>query len=139
MSSLTHTSSIGNFAKARLIAYWIVTAMTVFELIYGALWDLNVINQGYVYQILRHLGYPIYLATILAASKLAAAAVIIIPGFRLLKEWAYAGVTILFMGAFISHLVVGDGLDKSVWPLLFGVLTLSSWALRPQNRRLAIN
>ncbi|QHT69232.1 DoxX family protein [Rhodocytophaga rosea] len=136
MSSLTHSPALGNYLKARVIAYWLVTAFIVFELIYGALWDFNVLNQGYVYEILRHLGYPLYLATILAVSKVAAAVVISIPGFRLLKEWAYAGVTVLFMGAFISHLAVGDGLDKSIWSLLFGVLTLISWALRPQNRRL---
>jgi hypothetical protein len=139
MSSITHSPSLGNYLKARIIAYWLVTAFIVFELIYGALWDFNLLNQGYVYEILNHLGYPLYLATILAVSKVAAAAVISIPGFRLLKEWAYAGVTVLFMGAFISHLSVGDGLDKSIWSLLFGVLTLLSWALRPQNRKLIHN
>ncbi|GAB2576909.1 DoxX family protein [Spirosoma areae] len=124
-------------AKAKSIAYWIITAFLTFELIYGALWDFNVLNQGYVYNILTHLGYPIYLGTILGVCKLIAALIILIPGFLLLKEWVYAGVVILFAGAFMSHLVVEDGPGQSVWSLLFGVLAVCSWVLRPDNRRIA--
>ncbi len=59
------------------------------------------------------------------------------PGFLLLKEWAYAGVVSLFIGGFVSHLLVGDGLDQFVWALLFGIIATGSWALRPANRRIA--
>lgn len=126
-------------SKARLIVYWVITAFITFELIYGAGWDFNLLNKGYIDTILSHLGYPLYLGAILGACKLAAAIVILMPGFLLLKEWAYAGVVILFMGGFMSHVVVGDGLGQSVWSLLFGVLAIGSWALRPANRRIALN
>ena len=122
--------------RSRRIAYWVVTALISFELVYGALWDFNLLNKGYVYGILEHLGYPLYLGAVLGVCKLAAVVVILLPRFLLLKEWAYAGLTILFTSAFISHVVVGDNLDQSVWSLIFGLLVIGSWALRPANRRI---
>jgi hypothetical protein len=130
MVSVTDNSPAHHPAKARIIGYWAVTALVAFELVYGALWDFNVLNRGYVYTVLRHLGYPLYLAGILGACKLAAAAVIVTPGLPRLKEWAYAGVVILFAGAFVSHLSVGDAPGQSIWSLLFAVLTLASWRLQ---------
>ena len=132
MLSLTHPSPTLTHSRARVIGYWAVTGFIVFELVYGALWDFNVLNQGYVYTVLRHLGYPLYLAGVLGACKLAAAAVIVTPGLGLLKEWAYAGVVILFAGAFVSHLAVGDGPGQFIWSFLFAVLTGLSWRLRLQ-------
>jgi hypothetical protein len=132
LSPRTRTSS-----KTRIVAYWIVTAFITFELVYGALWDFNLLNEGYVHGVLKHLGYPLYLGPILGTCKLAAAVVILLPEFRLLKEWAYAGVVILFAGGFVSHLLVGDSLGEFIWSSLFGVLAIGSWALRPDNRRIA--
>lgn len=122
--------------RARRIAYWIVTGLISFELVQGAGWDFNLLNQGYINGILKHLGYPLYLGPILGACKLLAVVIILVPGLLLLKEWAYAGLTILFVGAFVSHVVTGDGLEQSIWSLLFGLLVLGSWALRPANRRI---
>ena len=122
--------------RAKRVAFWIVTALISFELVYGALWDFNLLNKGYIYGILEHLGYPLYLGAMLGVCKLAAVVVILLPGFLMLKEWAYAGLTILFTGAFVSHVVVGDNLGQSVWSLMFGILVVGSWALRPANRRI---
>ncbi len=132
MLSLTNPSPTQTHSKARIIGYWAVTGLIAFELVYGALWDFNVLNQGYVYTVLRHLGYPLYLAGVLGACKLAAAAVILLPGLPLLKEWAYAGIVILFAGAFVSHLAVGDAPGQYIWSLLFALLALASWRLRLQ-------
>lgn len=123
-------------SRGRRIGYWIITALISFELVQGSLWDFNVLNQGYINGILEHLGYPLYLGPILGACKLLAVVVILVPGWLRLKEWAYAGLTILFTGAFVSHEVVGDALGQSVWSLLFGLLVMGSWALRPANRRI---
>lgn len=124
-------------SRTRRIAYWVVTALIGFELVHGALWDFNVLNQGYINGILEHLGYPMYLGPILGVCKLMAVTIILVPGLLLLKEWAYSGLTILFTGAFVSHEVVGDALVQSIWSLLFGLLVIGSWALRPANRRIA--
>ncbi|PSR56469.1 hypothetical protein AHMF7605_24715 [Adhaeribacter arboris] len=129
MTTFINNPSLPNYSKARVISYWLVTAFLGFELFYGALWDFNLLNKGYVHTILNHLGYPLYLANILAVSKVAAAIIILAPGFRILKEWAYAGVVILFLGGFVSHLIVGDGPGQFIWSLLFGLLALVSWKL----------
>jgi hypothetical protein len=133
MLSLTSPSPTHTHSKARVIGYWAVTGFIGFELVYGALWDFNVLNQEYVYTVLRHLGYPLYLSGVLGACKLVGAAVIVTPGLGLLKEWAYAGVVILFAGAFVSHLAVGDGPGQFIWSLLFAGLTLLSRRLRLQQ------
>ena len=132
--SSTNGSTPAN--RAKRIAYWVVTALISFELIYGALWDFNVLNKGYIYGILEHLGYPLYLGAMLGVCKVVAVLVILLPGLLLLKEWAYAGLTILFAGAFVSHVVVGDTLGQSIWSLMFGFLVIGSWLLRPANRRI---
>ena len=40
---------------------------------------------------ITHLGYPIYLLTILGVWKILGVVAVLIPKFPLLKEWAYAG------------------------------------------------
>jgi len=59
-----------------------------------------------------------------------------VPGFPRLKEWAYAGFFFAMSGAVYSHLAVGDGLTAILPALLLTVLTLVSWYLRPEGRRL---
>jgi uncharacterized membrane protein YphA (DoxX/SURF4 family) len=122
--------------KLKTVFFWIFTALLSFELVYGALWDFNVLNKGYVYDILRHLGYPLYLAVILGVMKLVAAVVILLPGFPLQKEWTYTGVVILFAGAFASHQFAGDSIGKSGFALGFAIIGILSWILRPAGRRL---
>ena len=139
MQSPTQSRSLRILSKAKIISYWIVTGLITFELIYGALWDFNLLNQGYVFNVLTHLGYPLYLAPILAVAKIAAAIAINLPRFYLLKEWAYAGVIILFGGAFLSHLIAGDGADQFIWSLIFGLIALASYVLRPAGRRLSVS
>ena len=120
----------------RTIAYWTFTAIAAAEMVAGSMWDL--LGTEYVRAVLTHLGYPLYLLFVLGAWKLPCAATILVPGFPRLKEWAYAGAVFNYSGAVISHLSVGDGADKWVWPLIFAAFTLASWALRPADRQLAL-
>ncbi|MEJ7646812.1 MAG: DoxX family protein [Chryseolinea sp.] len=123
--------------KIKIVSFWILTLLLCFELVYGALWDFNVVNKNYAYEVLNHLGYPLYIALILGWCKLLATIVIILPGLPLQKEWAYAGVVILFGGAFVSHLLSGDTIGASSFALGFGILSVLSWLLRPSSRRIA--
>lgn len=127
--------------KIKIVLYWIFTVLTVFELIYGAMWDFNLLNKDFVKSVFQHLNYPHYFATILGIAKIPAAIVIVIPGFLILKEWAYAGTLYIFLGAFVSHLAVHDeeGFEGLLWPpLIFGIFTFLSWWLRPQSRKVKI-
>ncbi|GAA4299687.1 DoxX family protein [Compostibacter hankyongensis] len=123
---------MGKPFKIKHIAFWIVTALLVFELIDGALWDFNILNKGAVQGVLSRLGYPAYLAFILGSAKIPAAVAISLPRLKWLKEWAYAGLVFLFTGATVSHIVVKD-YASVVFPLIFLLFTLLSWRLRPDG------
>jgi uncharacterized membrane protein len=69
-------------------------------------------------------------------SLLLCAAAIIVPRFGLIKEWAYAGAFFNYSSAVYSHVMVGDGPNKWMAPLVYTVLTTMSWVLRPPERRL---
>lgn len=67
-----------------------------------------------------HLGYPTYLLPFIGVAKILAVLTILIPGFSALKEWAYAGLVFDLVGAWYSHIAVGD--LASVW--IFAVIAL---------------
>jgi hypothetical protein len=121
-------------SRIRLIVFWATTFAIVAELVAGSVWNLVPID--WVEAQLRHLGYPGFFAYILGAWQVAAAVAIIVPGFPLIKEWAYVGGFFLWSGAAASHLTVGDG--PSMWgpPLGFAMCAIVSWVLRPADRRL---
>jgi hypothetical protein len=120
--------------RARSVAYWAFTVLIAFEMAAGAFWDL--LRIEFVRVVFAHLGYPVYLLSILGVLKLPCAAALLAPGFPRLKEWAYAGGFFLYCGAAGSHLLAGDGPDKWVGPAVFGAFTMISYTLRPDDRRL---
>jgi len=120
--------------RGRIITYWVVTAIIVLESLGGGLADILKV-PAYV-NILEHLGYPAYFAFILGTGKLLAAIAILVSGYPLLKEWAYAGLTIQFLGAIVSHIIVGDPVSGLIAPFIFLCFVVSSWFLRPPSRRI---
>lgn len=113
--------------------YWIVTAIVVSECAVGGTMDL--FRMAPFYPMLRELGYPSYLATILGTAKVAAAIVLLSPRLPRLKEWAYAGVVINMTGAAASS-AAAHRPGGMIAPAAFCALTLASWATRPAARRL---
>jgi hypothetical protein len=120
--------------RARLIAYWIVTALIALEMALGGVWDL--LRTPYVRAIVDHIHYPEYVLIILGAWKVAGAIAILIPGYALVKEWAYAGGFFVYTGAVASHVLAGDGPDHWAAPAVFALMLVASWWLRPPTRRL---
>jgi len=80
--------------------------------------------------------FPPYFMTILGVCYVSAGVVLLAPRLPLVKEWAYAGLMFVYAGATASHLWVGDDATTLVGPLILVGLTIASWALRPQRRRL---
>lgn len=123
--------------KIDKISYWIAT-----------LWlALGMTSTGIV-QLLQskdevanfnHLGYPLYLLTLLGIWKLLGVVAILIPKFPLLKEWAYAGFFFAMSGAIFSHIATGNPLGKILPALLLLVLTAASWYFRPADRRIRLS
>jgi uncharacterized membrane protein YphA (DoxX/SURF4 family) len=85
---------------------------------------------------MTHLGYPAYFMTILGFWKVLGGAAILLPGFPLLKEWAYAGMIFDLAGASASHVASGDVAFHILTPLVLAVLVVASWALRSEGRKL---
>ncbi len=113
---------------ARVLAGAVATVLVVGEMGIGGVWDL--LRIPYARETVTRLGYPTYVLVILGACKLPAAVALMVPGFRLIKEWAYAGAFIAYAVPAISHLAVGDDLGTALVPSLFAALVLVSRMLR---------
>ncbi len=122
--------------KAKKIAYWVATLWLSLGMMSSAIVQLIRVPEGV--QGVTHLGYPEYLLTILGTWKILGVAAILAPGFKRLKEWAYAGFFFVASGAMISHLIMRDPFGDVFPSVLLLVLTLISWYLRPESRRLAL-
>ncbi len=117
------------------LPYWITTALFAFALTGSGL--MTVTQQPPMVAAYTHLGYPLYFMTILGVSKLVGVAILLAPGLPRLKEWAYAGFAINMSAAVVSHLASGDPVGQATAPVVLLSLALSSWWLRPENRKLA--
>jgi uncharacterized membrane protein YphA (DoxX/SURF4 family) len=120
--------------RTRAIVYWVATALLVFELVLGGIWD--VLRVPHVRVVIERLGYPVYFLVILGVWKLLGSVALVIPCFPRLKEWAYAGVVFNLTGALVSHVASGDIEPGPMSYLVVMVgITATSWSLRPPSRR----
>jgi uncharacterized membrane protein YphA (DoxX/SURF4 family) len=94
-------------------------------------------GQGGV-EMIKHLGYPAYLLTLLGIWKILGVVAVLVPKFPLLKEWAYAGFFFAMSGAIFSHIASGDPVSKIFPALLLLTLTVVSWYFRPANRKVIL-
>jgi len=119
--------------KAKTMGYWVTTGLLVFCMTGGIfeLLGLKTTMEG-----IMRLGYPSYIIPALGLGKVLAIFAILWPGFPRLKEWAYAGIFFNMMGAFVSHVARNDAAWSIVVAVTVAAITLASWALRPQDRRL---
>lgn len=124
-------------SKKNKIIYWIATLWLALGMVSTGIVQLIPLKEET--EMIEHLGYPLYLLTLLGVWKLLGVIAILIPKFGLLKEWAYAGFFFAMSGAVISHLAVGDGFSALFGPTLLIVLTVISWYYRPENRKCTSN
>jgi hypothetical protein len=105
--------------------YWIVTGLMAAFMLMASIPDILRIPQAV--DLFTHLGYPTYLLPFLGIAKTLAVIAILAPGVRWLKEWAYAGLVFDLIGAFYSHLSVGD--PPSAWgaPVIALSLVIGSY------------
>lgn len=116
------------------IIYWIATIWLALGM--SSTGIVQLIQMKEEAEMFNHLGYPVYLLTILGIWKILGTVVVLIPKFPLLKEWAYAGFFFVMTGAAFSHLAMGDGAKDLFGPVLLIVLTMVSWYFRPADRKL---
>jgi len=121
--------------KRNKIIYWVATALFTVGMFSSGLQQLFRSKQ--MIDILGHLGYPPYLMTILGTWKILGVIAVLMPGFKLLKEWAYAGFFFVMTGALASHIACNDFEAKAILgPLFQTIFIVVSWYFRPANRRI---
>lgn len=126
--------------KRDKIIYWISTVWLALGMLSTGMVQLfRVESEGAlappgVYGI-RHLGYPVYFLTILGVWKILGVVAVLVPGFPLLKEWAYAGFFFIMTGAVFSHVALDDPGSELFPSLLLLILTVVSWYWRSADRK----
>jgi DoxX-like family len=129
--------STTNFVKSfrgRTTVYWVTTLLLALECLVGGI--MGALQRPTFIDIMKHLGYPDYVMTIIGVWYVLDGVALLVPGFPLLKEWAYAGLFFIYTGAIASRLAVGDGVVTLVGPIILTGLVIASWTWRPSTRRL---
>jgi hypothetical protein len=116
------------------IAYWVCTGLVVFFIGSGGL--VYAMQVPEVVQGVVALGFPAYFVVFLGAWKVLGSITILVPGFPLIKEWAYAGIMFDLTGAAWASLATDAAWWHVAAPLSIAVPLVASWALRPEGRRL---
>jgi hypothetical protein len=125
-------------AKSNKIIYWISTMLIVLGMLPGGVGQI--FHAKWSLDLIRPLGYPDYILTIIGTWKVLGSIVLLIPKFPLIKEWAYAGFFFAMSGAVFSHLASGESMNKIVSPLVLLLLIVLSWYFRPADRNIiAVN
>jgi uncharacterized membrane protein len=124
-------------ARKNLIIYWVATALLAFGMLVSGM--QQVLQVKGMVDLVVPLGYPLYFLYIIGVWKILGVIAILVPRFKLLKEWAYAGLFFVMTGAFISHLAVGDdNLKALIGPLMQTVFIILSWYFRPADRKIVL-
>jgi uncharacterized membrane protein len=120
--------------KKNKIIYWVTTGFLAFGMLAQGFAQISH-TKGYV-DIIVHLGYPLYFLYIIGVWKILGVIAILIPGFKLLKEWAYAGFFFVMSGALFSHIASGDSITAVLPALALLILIVLSWYFRPVDRKI---
>jgi len=117
------------------VFYWICTGILLPALGIGSV--LDIMESPDSVKVITSLGYPAYLDPFLGVARLLGLAVIIIPKFSRLKEWAYAGLAFDIIGAIYSIIAVGNPLKNIVIPAVILLILLGSYMLYHKKLSLA--
>jgi len=83
--------------QGKMIAYWTVTLLLAAAVMLSGIGQL--MQYGGNLELVKKLGYPLYVLTILGIWKVLGAIALVVPGFPRLKEWVHAGIFFLMTGA----------------------------------------
>jgi hypothetical protein len=121
--------------KKNLAIYWTATGLMSVGMLGSGLAQITHAKE--MIDLVVPLGYPLYILYIIGVWKILGVITILVPGFKILKEWAYAGFFFVMTGALISHLASGDyGLKGLIGPFMQTIFIITSWYFRPANRKI---
>jgi hypothetical protein len=112
------------------IFYWVFTIIFAALLLFSAYGSI-LVNEDAKKLIHDYLGYPMYFIPFTGYAKLVGAIVILIPGLKKIKEWAYAGLFFDLLGAVYSSIAVAKAVDPMMLFMLVwfvpGILSYIFW------------
>lgn len=120
--------------KLKTIIYWGSTLLLSVGMLGSGIAQITHAKE--MVELITHVGFPLYFMYIVGVWKLLGVIVILIPNFKLAKEWAYAGFFFLMTGALASHLFMGDAGKAVFGPLFQTIFIVVSWYFRPSNRKI---
>lgn len=123
--------------KTKTIIYWVATALLSFGMLGSGI--SQIMHAEQMSAIIKSVGYPSYFMYIAGTWKILGVIAILVPNFKLLKEWAYAGFFFLMTGAMVSHLFMGDIESAIFGPLFQTIFVITSWYFRPPSRKIAMD
>ena len=107
------------------IIYWGSTAIISILMLFGA---YSYFTSPLAITGIARLGFPDYFRIELATAKLLGALAIILPWTpSKIKEFAYAGFSIMFISAFIAHLSSGVSIEEIVSPIIALIILAVSY------------
>ena len=120
-------------SKKNKIIYWVATLFLSLGMLAGG--TQQMLQIGGYNEIVTRLGYPLYMLSIIGVWKILGVVVLLLPGFPLVKEWAYAGFFFVMTGAAISHIVMKEPFVEVVPSLTLLTAIIVSWYFRPASRK----
>jgi len=110
--------------KTVKVFYWTMTLFLAVLFLFDGIGGVTQQQAGQ--DVMKHLGYPMYVLIIFGVAKILGVIAILQAKFQTIKEWAYAGFAFNFIGAFASRAAVGDGIGETIFPLIMlGILFIS--------------
>ena len=112
------------------ILYWIFTILFAALMIFSAYGSI-LVNEDAKTLIHTQLGYPVYFIPFTGWAKLIGAIVILIPGLKTIKEWAYAGLFFDLIAVVYSSIALAGKIDPMMAFMLVwfvpGILSYIFW------------
>jgi hypothetical protein len=121
------------------ILYWVFTILFAALMLFAAYGSI-LVNEDAKKLIHDQLGFPVYFIPFTGFAKLIGAIVILIPGLKTIKEWAYAGLFFDLLGAVYAGVAVSKTFDPMMLFMLVwfvpGILSYIFWKkkLKLHNR-----
>lgn len=117
--------------KSIKIIYWTTTILFAGFMILTSIPDILMSEEAVKF--MTHLGYPEYFIPFIGVAKVLGCIAILIPSFKKIKEWAYAGLVFDLIGAIYSNIRV-DGFNAGM--LVFGIFFSLAYFSYSYNEKL---
>lgn len=112
------------------ILYWVFTILFSALMIFSSYGSI-LVNDDAKKLIHEQLGYPVYFIPFTGWAKMIGAIVILIPGLKTIKEWAYAGLFFDLAAVVYSGIALSGSVDPMMAFMLIwfvpGILSYIFW------------